>query len=254
MRVDSGEDVRTEPFTSWLAVLFACILPIVMGSGGEVLAEEIVLPCPGAEGWEPFRFPGISAHTLYRPISIEGRLAIHAESHCSASALLYRLEKIDLHRTPLLRWEWKVEQGLDIVDHRVKAGDDFAARVYVLFEIEPERLSAWERVRRRLASALFRVDLPGSAINYVWSSREPAGARWRNPYTAWSLMISLGAGPLGSWRSEEVDVLADYQAMFSSPPRVLALALMSDSDDSCQQASATLAHFRFASRTEGEDP
>jgi len=235
-------------------VLLACCLSIAMASGGAASAEEIVLPSPGAEGWEPFTFPGISAHTSYRTVSIEGRLGIRAESHCSASALIYRLENIDLHRTPLLRWEWKVEQGLDIADHRVKAGDDFAARVYVLFEIEPERLSAWERVRRRLASALFRVDLPGSAINYVWSSGEPAGARWKNPYTPWSLMISLGDGPLDRWRPEEVDVLEDYQTTFSSPPRVLALALMSDSDDSCQQASATLAHFRFASRTEEENP
>jgi len=67
-------------------------------------------------------------------------------------------------------------------------------------------------------------------------------------------MISLGDGPLDRWRPEEVDVLADYQTTFSSPPRVLALAFMSDSDDSCQQASATLAHFRFASRTEEENP
>ena len=65
-------------------------------------------------------------------------------------------------------------------------------------------------------------------------------------------MVSLGAGPLGLWRSEEVDVLADYRAHFGAPvPPVVAVAVMSDSDNSCQAAEAYLARFRFGAGTEG---
>jgi hypothetical protein len=65
-------------------------------------------------------------------------------------------------------------------------------------------------------------------------------------------MVSLGAGPLGVWRSEEVDVLADYRARFGAPvPPVVAVAVMSDSDNSCQAAEAYLARFRFGAGTEG---
>jgi hypothetical protein len=66
-------------------------------------------------------------------------------------------------------------------------------------------------------------------------------------------MVSLGAGPLGLWRSEEVDVLADYRAHFGAPvPPVVAVAVMSDSDNSCQAAEAYLARFRFGAGGEGD--
>jgi hypothetical protein len=54
------------------------------------------------------------------------------------------------------------------------------------------------------------------------------------------------------WRSEAVDVLADYRALFGTPvPPVVAVALMSDSDNSCQAAEAYLARFRFGAGTGG---
>jgi hypothetical protein len=59
-------------------------------------------------------------------------------------------------------------------------------------------------------------------------------------------MISLGDGPLGTWRVEEVDVRADHVAVFGhEPPRPLALGIMSDSDDSCGAATAWFAGFEF---------
>ncbi len=237
----------------------ACAIPLIFacawlahGDPGESKESvEVRLPAPGTKGWEPLTFPKVSKHTRYTPLTVDERDAVRAESRCSASALVSPLEALDLEKTPLLRWEWKVEHGLDIDDQRVKAGDDFAARVYVIFEFEPERASRWERLRRRAARAVFGVELPGNALNYVWSSREPANAAWDNPYTGRSKMISRGDGPFGAWRQEEVDVLADYRAYFGEPPRLQAVALMTDSDDSCQEASAYFANVRFVSRAGG---
>ena len=230
-------------------VILGCVWGLFADTGIEAQPAEIALPAPGREGWEPLTFRKIPQHTRYTPVSIDEREAVRAESRCSASALVHRLAKTDLEQTPLLQWEWKVERGFEIRDHRVKAGDDFVARVYVLFEFEPRGASTWERLRRRAASAVFGVELPGNAINYVWTSREPAGATWENPYTERSKMISRGDGPLGVWRREQVDVLADHRALLGDPPRVVAVALMSDSDGSCQEATAYFANFRFTSHS-----
>ena len=231
-----------------MALILGCVWLLQGVSGKADEPVEVRLPAPGRDGWESLTFPRISQHTRYTPLTVDERDAVRAESHCAASALVFQLAEIDLEQTPVLRWEWKVERGFEVDDHRVKAGDDFAARVYVLFEFEPERSSTWERLRRRTARAVFGVDLPGNALNYVWSSREPAGATWDNPYTKRSKMISRGAGPWGAWRQEEVDVLTDYRANFGEPPRLQAVALMTDSDDSCQKARAYFANVRFASR------
>ena len=113
----------------------------------------------------------------------------------------------------------------------------------------PSNSSASERLRRRLASAVYGQRLPGSAITCVWSSQLPAGSTWDSPYTPESKMVSLGRGPLPEWRREEVDVAPDYRRLFGrTPPRVLAIAIMSDSDNSCARATAYFADFRFLDR------
>ncbi len=228
-------------------LLVAVHAALVLAVGAIARAEERLLPPPAEPPWQPLRFPRVERASRYQPVGLDGVRAVRAESECSASALLLRVEDVDLRRMPLLRWRWRVEHRLDLADERHKGGDDFAARVYVMFRFDPARASWLERARRRVAEAFYGRELPGNAINYVWSSREPAGAVWDNPYTASSKMVSLGAGPLPEWRSEEVNVWDDYRRLFATdPPALVGVALMSDSDDSCGRAVAWLAELRFA--------
>jgi hypothetical protein len=142
-----------------------------------------------------------------------------------------------------------VERGLQPHDERVKAGDDFAARVSVLFQFDPQHASVWEKLRHRLAAIRYGDLVPGNVIGYVWSSREPAKTSWESPYAASSRLISLGSGALPQWTEESVDVVADYTAAFGHVPSpALAIAVMTDTDNTCQQATAYYADFRFLSR------
>ena len=142
-----------------------------------------------------------------------------------------------------------MERGLRPTDERVKAGDDFAARVYVLFQFDPQHASLWEKVLHRLGTTRYGDLVPGSVIGYVWSSREPAGARWESPFGSSAQLISVGNGALPEWTEEKVDVAADYTAAFGhTPPPPLAVAVMTDTDNTCQRATAWYANFRFLSR------
>jgi hypothetical protein len=59
-------------------------------------------------------------------------------------------------------------------------------------------------------------------------------------------MVSLGPAPLDVWRTEEVDLAADHRRLIGRPPpRLLGVALMTDRHDSCRQAEAYYADFRF---------
>ncbi len=53
---------------------------------------------------------------------------------------------------------------------------------------------------------------------------------------------------MGAWRQEAAYVLTDYRAHFGEPPRLQAVALMTDSDNSCQEARAYFANVRFTGR------
>lgn len=213
-------------------------------------AIEVALPAPGTPDWQPLEFPRIDEHTRYELVEAGRGQALRAVSTCAASALVLPLAGIDLRKTPRLRWRWKVERVLDSpADERAKAGDDFAARVYVTFDFVPERAGFFERARHRIGSSLYGERLPGSAISYVWTRAAPAGTFWESPFAPTSKTVSRGRGALHEWRVEEVDLLADYERLFGAEaPAALFLALMTDSDNTCQKAQALYADFQLLGR------
>jgi hypothetical protein len=209
---------------------FPVILFLLLVSVPAAWPAEIILGIPGTNGWRPLQFPKIKQHTHYAVIDAGQEAFLQAESECSASAMYLPAEHIDLGTTPRLLWRWRVDQGLDIADERAKAGDDFAARVYVMFQFDPEHASLWQRARHAVAT-----------------TSEPAGTRWDNPFASTSKTVSRGPGPLAQWRSEEADVRSDYVSLFGhEPPPILAVGVMTDSDNSCQEAAARYGELGFA--------
>jgi len=207
------------------------------------------MPAPGEPPWDALEFPKIERHTRYTAGRDERGPYLRSHSECAASGVVLRLDAVDLDATPRLAWRWRVREPTGIEDERSKAGDDFAARVYVVFAYDPDRVSWLERAARRAAAGLYGRRLPGEAINYVWTSGVPAGERWPNPFSDRAHMVALRRGPApdpAAWQSEVVDVRADRAALLGEPlPPVEALALMTDSDNSCSSASADFAGFRW---------
>jgi len=205
-------------------------------------------PPLGGSGWQPLAFARIEKQTVYEALEVDGRATLRARASCAASAILHAAPGLELARTPILRWRWRVDRDLGTRNPRAKAGDDFAARVYVAFRFEAERASRWQRLKRGALGLVYGGEMPGPALNYVWSASEPVGSFWTSPYTAQARMISLGGAPPDEWRNAEVDVAADYRRVFSAaPPPIAFVAVMSDSDDGCGETLAWFADLRFAS-------
>ena len=217
--------------------------PLTPQSAG---VTEIPLSTPGSGDWRPLVFRGVANQTRYTLESFEGMEVAKAESNCGASSLVLRLDAIRLDQMPILSWRWRVDRGLDLPEEQTKAGDDFAPRVYIMFEFDKSRASTFQRLRHRLAKLIYGEEIPGSALNFVWTSRLPAGTVWNNPFEQSAKMIALVQGEKAGWRSETVDVVARYRELFRAPtPPPLGLAIMSDSDNSCQRTQARFADFKF---------
>ena len=200
-------------------------------------------PLPPPAGWRAVTFPRIARHTVYEAA---GDGAVRAHAACGASGLAVDAHDVDLAATPRLAWRWRVVRALPPHDERVRGGDDFAARVYVTFALDPSRATLAQRLRHRLGVALWGEDLPGSSLEWVWSSREPAGGAWPSPYAGEAWLVSRGSGAMDGWRDEAVDVVAEYRRRFgAAPPPLQAVALMTDADDGCSEAEALYAGFRF---------
>ncbi len=218
---------------------------------GVFTAEADAPPAP----WRLVRFRKDVPPTDYRIRAWEGEFAIEAHAHASM-ALLARPIQIDLARTPILCWRWRIDAPIAAADLRKKSGDDYAARVYVAFRIPAESMSWATRSKLALARSVFGAEVPDAALNYVWDNNHPVGTVTPNAYTDRAMMIVTrsGAAESGRWVSERRDVLEDVRSAFGSgsfSPVLLAVA--SDADDTRGSAHAGFARLRFVARDEACD-
>ncbi|MBL8259202.1 MAG: DUF3047 domain-containing protein [Candidatus Competibacteraceae bacterium] len=178
--------------------------------------------------WQPKAFLG---ETRYRFDETGGQTALFADSQGAASGL-YREIRVDLTRTPWLNWSWRVDRVLDGVDERAKSGDDYPARVYVVVSG---------------GAAIWKT----RSLVYVWSSNQPVGATWNNAYTGNARVMALRSGTrdAGRWVSEKRDVRADFRRLFGREIDAIdAVALMTDTDNSGQRATAWYGDIYFTAR------
>jgi hypothetical protein len=202
-----------------------CCLPLLAWAAGE--RTEIARFAQGElSGWKSKVFAGETRYSLERT---GGKTALRADSSAAASGL-YREIKVDLGKTPILNWSWKVDHVLVGADERTRSGDDYPVRVYVVFS---GGLYFW-RTR---------------AINYVWSNQQPVDSSWLNAFTGNARMIAVesGASRAGKWITERRDVRADYRRLFGEEPgHVDAVAIMTDTDNTGAAATAWYGDIWFA--------
>lgn len=163
--------------------------------------------------------------TRYSVVTDAGRPVLQATSSSAHAGLARRIGLL-APTNAILSWRWKVRSSLTANrQERTRAGDDYAARVCVVFET-----SLWP-LRTR-------------ALNYVWAAHEPAGAVYPSPYSRNVGMFVLRAGDsdAGRWRAERRDVLADYQRYFGQPAtQISAVAVLVDTDNTGGEAEAWFA-------------
>lgn len=209
------------------------------------------VPSLGDPAWRTVKIPGVERSTTYEVRDGTAGTFLRAESLCAASGMAVSLDDVDLAATPILRWRWRIEKGLAIANEQAQEGDDFAARVIVMFRFDPAQASWSEHALHTLAETWRGEKLPGRSLAYVWTSGQPPGRAWRNPYRAPTFLISRGRGRTSDWRSERANVLEDYRRYWGAePPAIAGIGVLTDTDNTCGQAVAGYADFRFVSEEE----
>lgn len=175
-------------------------------------------------GWEPKIFKG---ETSYRVGARDNVPCLEAAANNSASGMFYKID-FDPEEYPVLSWSWQVDNILSKGDARTKAGDDYAARVYVVFP------------------ALFFWNT--RALNYIWANRLGKGSAIKSSYTGNAVMIAVDSGNknLGTWQHYRMNIREDFIKHFGyQPPRAGAVAIMTDTDNTGESASACFGPIRL---------
>ena len=171
----------------------------------------------GLAGWSEKIFKG---ETEYRIVEDTGQKVLQAKSQGTASGLVFETE-YDPKEYPVLSWRWKVANTLVKGDSRTKAGDDYAARIYVVFP-------HWFFPKTR-------------TLNYIWANQLPKGSYQISPFASNDMMIAeeSGSDNVGQWLSVRRNIVEDYRRAFGEdPPKIGAIAIMTDTDGTGESAVA----------------
>lgn len=177
-------------------------------------------------GWEEKSFKG---HTRYALVTEDGRTVLGAETDGAASGRFRKIH-VDLTKTPVLAWSWKIAAPYAGIPENEKRGDDFPVRLYVVVERGVFGLSSL-------------------ALNYVWAAQNPVGMRWPNPFTKQAVMLAVdsGAARAGQWVMHRRNVREDLRAAFGEDITAIdAVAVMTDGDNSGSHGRAWYGDITFS--------
>jgi hypothetical protein len=169
----------------------------------------------------------LRGRTEYSIAMLDERLVLRAEGRDSASALLREVE-IDVFACHELVWSWRVDQLQEAADIRVKAKEDVAASVLLLFG-DPGMLASPD---------------PVPTLRYAWTNDSVAEETIvDNPYlpgVVRSLVVRSGDELLGQWLVERRNMHDDFVKAFGHAPddELYAVALFTDNDQTQQPVQA----------------
>lgn len=202
-------------------------------------------------GWRELVAPRARA-PAFALVDDGGVTVLRVRSQDAAGAAAYAV-RAPLDGRPVLSWRWKVDRVVAGADLATKAGDDFAARLYVFFDVPSSELAFADRVRFAFARLLHGNELPTTAICYVWDNRHPVGTSVWSAYTdrVRVVVLETGMARAGRWVDERRDLAADYRAAFGARAPlapVSAIAVGNDTDQTRGSATAWFGDLALASR------
>lgn len=201
------------------------------------------------DDWRHRRVRGI-APNRYGLINDQGTVVLGVEVSGSASALVARL------RAPVrgrhLAWRWRAEGFPTFAAVGQRDRDDFAARVYLMFDLPDDRLSLADRVVLGGASLLQGERVPAATLVYLLHAGPGDDRPVPSPFTDRAVMrVARAQAVAGQWYQEERDWQQDFQRAFGSrypgpTPAPVAVAVGSDGDQTGAVFSARFGDLVFS--------
>ncbi len=245
-----------------MSILLTILVVLILWAGGMVspslAGEDLVVgafssaKAGGAlpESWAPMTFKKIKRHTRYDLVSDAGVVVVRAISNAASSGLVSRL-RIDPRQFPIIQWRWKIMDTYEKGDVARKEGDDYPARIYIMFEYDPKKIGFFKRATYAAARLFYGEYPPTGAIAYIWGSKAEKGLVVPNPYTdrVRMIVVESGKGAAGTWVKEERNVYDDYRDAFGQePPFIGGVAIMTDTDNTGASGTAFYGDIVFSTR------
>lgn len=210
----------------------------------------VASPAGSPRAWVHQTFPGKRA-SHYQYERKDGRDALMVKAVSSLSVMRQTM-RVEPNRLGKLRFSWMVPQLIAAADLVQRDGDDSPVRIVLTFEGDRARFSAKDAALSELSELLTGEPLPYATLMYVWSNHGQAGSVVINPRTSRirKLVMEAGPGRLRQWIDYERDVRADFLKAFGEAPgALLAIGIMTDTDNTRSEAQAWYGPVRHVAAT-----
>lgn len=170
-------------------------------------------------------------------VSLDGARVLRLQTDRSYGTLVHELPPTTPGAEATLQWRWRLAQAVAGADLRRKEGDDAALKVCVMFDLPLANVPFIERSLLRLARSASSELLPAATVCYVWDPSLARGTALPNAYSrrVRYLVVDGDQAPLGTWRSHERRIAADFLQLFGDEtgtvPPVVAIVVGADADN-----------------------
>jgi len=195
--------------------------------------------------WRADPLPRMGSQPLTLFTQPDGNRCLRADSVSDFRAYGVKLsdladDTVDIADWPMLSWRWQVSAALTGADATKKAGDDYAARLYLVFSN-----SRWNPLAVR-------------TLVYIWDNKLPVGTMVSS---TWALkrgrMVVLRSGDLdaGRWVTESRNVHTDFVDAFGyEPPALRALVVAADTDQTGERVTTFFDDIYLSRSTDNPQP
>lgn len=202
-------------------------------------ASALLLTPAVSPRWQAFVLPGKRTEPFV-PTTALGQPALRVRANSSVSILRQRF--VDgLPSIGRVTFSWKVDTLPIKADLRDPQADDAPVRIVLTFGGDRSVFNQRTQRLSELSLLLTGEELPFATLAYVWSADEPLETVVNNPRTdrIRKVVVETGKHSLGQWRRYERDVRRDFMRAFGEEPGpLLAVALMTDTDNTSSQLQA----------------
>ena len=211
----------------------------VLATGTHWSASDAPIPqapgrtAEGRHGWQHRPLRGI-APNRFSIVRESGESILAIDVKASASALTYRFQLPPSRAT--LRWRWRAEQFPERAEPGLKERDDFAARLYLMFDLPEARLSFADRLALATAGLVQGEPVPAATLVYLLHQGRTTDQPIASPFTdRVAMWVVRGGAQPNRWYDESRNWQQDFQRAFGQRypgpvPAPVAIAVGADGD------------------------